>query len=219
MYRILLFGLCLFSLFSCSDDISKDTVSTFASVFTNNDGTAQYFLLDDNQTLFVVKSDTDYKPVNPRVYIQYKKLSDDYAGFSEGIQLLNYIYDIPTKELMYVPESDVAMQDYVGHNAVDLVSAVAKGNFVTLRFKYKMSGNKAQAFFLLEDSESIDPSKPINLSFRHNVLDDLENYMSTDVYMCFNIEKYLKYMNELVFDIAWLDYEGNTQHLLVPYRK
>ena len=219
MYRILLLSLSLLILFSCSDDISKDTISNFASVYTSADGKAEYFTLDDNQTLYVVKSETDYNPVNPRVYIQYKKLEDDYAGFSSAIQLVGYIYDIPTKELTYVSESNQLAQDSIGYNAVDLVSAVAKGDFITLRFKYKMSGDKKQLFSLLEDYSTIDASKPIALTFRHNILNDKEDYMSTDNYICFNIKKYLSFQNQLVFKIAWVDYDGNIQYLLVPYRK
>lgn len=217
--RFLLLCLLLFILLSCSDDVSKDTISDFASVYTNSDGSAEYFVLDDAKSLYIVKSNTNYKPINQRVFIQYKNLQDDYAGFDEGIELLNYIYDIPTKEIVYIPQSDQQLQDSIGNNAVDLISGIAKGNYLTLRFKYKMSGDKTQLFSMLQDTETIDFGKTIDLQFRHNVLEDKENYMSTDVYICFDIKKYLKNPNQLVFNIAWLDYEDETQHLLVPYRK
>lgn len=217
--RVSLLCLLLFAMLSCSDDISKDTISDFASVYTNSDGSARYFVLDDNKSLYIVKSKTDYKPINQRVFIQYKNLQDDYAGFDKGIELLNYIYDIPTKEIVYIPQSDQQLQDSIGHNAVDLISGTAKGNYLTLRFKYKMSGNKAQLFSMLQDTENVDFTKTIDLQFRHNVLEDNENYMSTDVYICFDIRNYLKNPNQLVFNIEWLDYEGETQYLLVPYRK
>lgn len=206
-------------LHSCSDDLSKDSQMEFASVYVNESGEAEYFTLDSQETLYVVKSQTAYKPKNERVFIQYKMLSDNYMGFSTAIELENYIYDIPTKDIVFVPESETVKQDSIGYDPVNLLAGQAKGNFITLRFQYKMSGDRTQTFSLIQRNEFVDFTQPIELEFRHNYDDDKPNYVSNDAYMCFDIKPYLENSRNLVFKINWVDYDSNPQYLLVPYNK
>lgn len=220
------FGLIILilSLTSCSDDkISKDAQRSFATVYVDKKGEAQYFMLDNQTSLYVVKSETNYVPKYPRVFIDYTLLDADYLNFDYAIRLNGYIYDILTKSIAYVDPDNQVLQDSIGYNAVNVVSAFAKGNYITLRFNYKKAGLSSQLFTMLAVDENIDANsqQPVQLSFRHNIEEDEENYFDTDTYICFNISEYVKSYAQadtpLVFNISWTDYEGAEQQLLLVH--
>lgn len=206
---------------SCTDEkLSKDNQQSFATVYTDEKGEAQYFILDNSTSLYVVKSETNYKPTNQRVFIDYLLLDTDYANFDYAIRLNGYIYDILTKPIAYVPADDKIAQDSIGYNAVDIISGFAKGDYITLRFKYKMAGESGQLFTMLAANKTINENGklPIKLMFRHNIEKDKENYLSKDTYICFNIKEYVKaYANNpnLSFDMSWTDLDGKEQSLLL----
>lgn len=219
---ISLLVICGFS--SCDSDgySLNDVYGSVVTVHTYPNGEAEYFTTDNGTTLYVVASDTKYKPENERAYINYTILSDNYNKYDHAIKLNYYFEDILTKPIIYIPTDDKVKQDSIGYDQIKVVSIYAREGYITIKFAINVGGSDSHRINLvaLDRNKEQQGDKPIKLEFRHNKCDDEELYGAKPAHVSFKIDDYIKAnegKSKLKFEVSWQEYSGEDKSVVLEY--
>ncbi len=193
---ILLASVLILGMVSCDDD-SYSLDKFWMDIATVNDSSDSYdFTLDNGSQLSVAATSTSYKPKYKRVIINYTILGD-VEGTGEGTTnhyvKLNRIYDVLTKEPIYIAPDDQNKQDSIGNDPVKIYSIWEGGDYLNIYYGVNVGGG-ATHYINLVSAEPLNEavnSDVVKLEFRHNKNDDPEHYGAKN-YVSFDLKPFRK---------------------------
>lgn len=188
-----------------SDDYSLgDFWVDIATIETDNNSSAYWFILDDGTTLWPAASDIQYLPEKgQRIILNYSILSDQKDGFDHYIRI-NYIWNILTKKTIVLTATNA---DSIGNDPVKINDMWIGNHYLNVDFSFNYGGIRPHAINLVENSLIPDPQDgKIHLEFRHNAYGSTSNRLY-DGLVCFDLKPYQNNSTDSVtFAIKVLDW-------------
>lgn len=221
LHSILTF--CLISVLgftSCNDDKYSIDQYWVSLTTVNKIGNNTYdFTLDNGQRLWIAApAGLSIKPKYDRAIINYTLLSDQFEGYDHTIRL-NAIYDVLTKDVIYIAPDNKAEQDSIGHDPISVRSMWEGGGYLNISFGYNTSGTISHMLNLVSDeSDKAVNKETVKLAFRHNKMADPELYPANG-YISFSLAPYRDTKREkITLEISWKDYNGVTKTKTIEYK-
>lgn len=224
-YSKLLFGLILctvltISFTACSDDGYSLDKYWESIVTVNKIGDNTYdFTLDNGKKLWVAApAGLNLKPKYDRAIINYTILSDQMDGYDHYIKL-NRLWDVLTKDVVYVAPDDQEGQESIGHDPVKVHSMWQGGDYLNIYFGINTGEKESHLLNLVSADPDLSKDEDIvKLEFRHNANGDPELYPSKG-YVSFSLEPYKKEgRNSVTLQVAWTDFSGEIKTYNIDYK-
>ena len=188
-----------------SDDYSLgDFWVDIATVETDDNSSAYWFILDDGTTLWPAASDIQYLPKQgQRIILNYSILSNQKNEFDHYIKI-NYIWDILTKKTIVLTATNA---DSIGNDPVKINDMWIGNHYLNVDFLFNYGGIRPHAINLVENSLIPDPQDgKIHLEFRHNAYGSTNNRLYNGL-VCFDLKPYQNSSTDSVtFAIKVLDW-------------
>ncbi len=175
-----------------------------ATVETDDNSSAYWFILDDGTTLWPAASDIQYLPKQgQRIILNYSILSDQKNEFDHYIKI-NYIWDILTKKTIVLTATNA---DSIGNDPVKINDMWIGNHYLNVDFLFNYGGIRPHAINLVENSLIPDPQDgKIHLEFRHNAYGSTNNRLYNGL-VCFDLKPYQNSSTDSVtFAIKVLDW-------------
>jgi len=192
---------------SCDDDDGYslgDFWVDIATVETDDNSSAYWFILDDGTTLWPAASDIQYLPKQgQRIILNYSILSNQKNEFDHYIKI-NYIWDILTKKTIVLTATNA---DSIGNDPVKINDMWIGNHYLNVNFLFNYGGIRPHAINLVENSLIPDPQDgKIHLEFRHNAYGSTNNRLYNGL-VCFDLKSYQNSSTDSVtFAIKVLDW-------------
>lgn len=191
--------LVMLGITSCSDDDGYSLGKYWMDIVTVNDkneGEIYDFTLDDGSKLSVVATSTNYKPKYKRAIVNYTILGDienPKKDTTDYYVKLNRVYDVLTKDVIYIAPDDKQKQDSIGYDPVKIHSIWEGGDYLNIYYGVNVGGTATHYINLVSASPITENenSDVVQLEFRHNKNDDPENYGANN-YVSFDLKPYKK---------------------------
>lgn len=194
--------------FQSCDDNNGYSLGDFwvdiATVETDDNSSAYWFILDDGTTLWPAASDIQYLPKQgQRIILNYSILSNQKNEFDHYIKI-NYIWDILTKKTIVLTATNV---DSIGNDPVKINDMWIGNHYLNVDFLFNYGGIRPHAINLVENSLIPDPQDgKIHLEFRHNAYGSTNNRLYNGL-VCFDLKPYQNSSTDSVtFAIKVLDW-------------
>jgi hypothetical protein len=194
--------------FQSCDDNNGYSLGDFwvdiATVETDDNSSAYWFILDDGTTLWPAASDIQYLPKQgQRIILNYSILSDQKNEFDHYIKI-NYIWDILTKKTIVLTATNA---DSIGNDPVKINDMWIGNHYLNVDFLFNYGGIRPHAINLVENSLIPDPQDgKIHLEFRHNAYGSTNNRLYNGL-VCFDLKPYQNSSTDSVtFAIKVLDW-------------
>ncbi len=175
-----------------------------ATVETDDNSSAYWFILDDGTTLWPAASDIQYLPKQgQRIILNYSILSNQKNEFDHYIKI-NYIWDILTKKTIVLTATNA---DSIGNDPVKINDMWIGNHYLNVDFLFNYGGIRPHAINLVENSLIPDPQDgKIHLEFRHNAYGSTNNRLYNGL-VCFDLKPYQNSSTDSVtFAIKVLDW-------------
>lgn len=215
---VLVFGVTLFGLSSCSDD-DNSLDNYWVSLATAVDSDGRYYLqLDNGNKLWIASPPGPLPKLQyPRVIANYTILSDSAQGYAHFIRL-NAISSILTKSPIYINPSNQAQEDSIGNNPINVISCWTGGGYMNFSFQYEAGGFKSHMLNLVSNNPSLGINQDtVKLQFRHNQMGDPQYYPVWG-YVSFDLKDYSQSTKDtIIFQIQSLDFSGKTNTYILKY--
>lgn len=185
---------------SCSDDDGYSLGKYWRDIVTVNDkneGEVHDFTLDNGSKLSVVATSTNYKPKYKRAIVNYTILGDiENSGkdITDYYIKLNRVYDVLTKDVIYIAPDDKQKQDSIGYDPVKIYSIWEGGDYLNIYYGVNVGGAATHYINLVSAGpigENNSNSNVVQLEFRHNKNNDPENYGAKN-YVSFDLQPFKK---------------------------
>ncbi|MCC8146822.1 MAG: NigD-like protein [Bacteroidales bacterium] len=178
--RVYLFILMVGSVFfECSNDVDSclENQSVAIATVNNPDEQSLFFLdLENNDRLWTASSNfPQYKPsTGQRVIADYTILSEESEGNKVRNIKLNDIYEILTKDLVTIDDSN---RDSIGNSSIHIADIWISNDFLNVEFTFK-GYNKVHYINLGFNTLKDYNDGKIHLELRHNNNDDVATHKS-----------------------------------------
>lgn len=200
---------------SCNDDgYSLDKFIVDIVTVNDEESGLPDFTLDNGSGLSVAATSTNYKAKYKRAIINYTPLGeiDSNKDTLDYYIKLNRVYDVLTKDPIYINPEDEQKQDSIGHDPVKIHSIWIGGGYMNMYYGVNVGG-VATHYINLVSAEPIDPNNlpdVVKLEFRHNKNDDPENYGAKN-YVSFDLAPYRKSAGGTIkFEISVKEFGSET---------
>ena len=180
-----------------------------ATVETDSNSSAYWFVLDDGTTLWPGASDIRYLPVKgQRIILNYTILSDHMDGFDHYIKV-NNIWNILTKEVIVLTAANA---DSIGNDPVKINDIWIGNNYLNVDFLFNYGGIRPHAINLVKNSLIPDPQDgKIHLEFRHNAYGSTNTNLYNGL-VCFDLKPFQNNSTDSVtFAIKVLDWDTHNE--------
>ncbi len=190
LFTILFIGIFVV-LTSCNDKDSpslgnfKIEIATVDSI----DRATYALVLDNGDRLWPAATDVTYLPRNDqRVFVNYTILSENQGGYAYYVKI-NDIWNILTKDVIDLDESNVAE---IGNDPVELNDIWIGGDFLNVDYMFNYGGVRPHWFNLVNNTFNPLPSPDVvELEFRHNAYGSTSTNMM-QAFVCFNLKPFRK---------------------------
>jgi len=200
---------------SCNDD-GYSLGKYWVDIVTVNDkDSGQHdFTLDNGSQLNVAATSTHYKAKYKRAIINYTILGDieHNKDTTDYYIKLNRVYDVLTKDPIYINPDDEHKQDSIGNDPVKIHSIWIGGGYLNIYYGANVGGEISHLINLVSSTpiDEVNQADVIKLEFRHNKNNDPERYAAKS-YVSFDLEPFKKGANETIqFEISVKEFGSDT---------
>lgn len=197
---------------SCSDDNDGYSLGNYAIYMaTINPDDNRSFMLDDSTTLYAAAPFGNYQTKYERAIINFTLLGENYNKHDYAIRL-NGIYDVLTKNIIYIDRTNQHEMDSIGNEAIIVKRLWQGGGYINIEFEFQTHGDKLHMINLVNFNKDIAPTETeISLDFRHHLGGGKPNGYPLKGFVSFRLGEFKNFTSEkITFKINAKNYKGDT---------
>ena len=160
-----------------------------------------------------------------RVLVDYTVIKDDKVYITAPTEqdiILNYIYDILAKDVLYSSNLDTpAKQDSIGHDYINLRDAWVGADYINTHFEVFRNNPYLKHLVNLVVDETRSTDEDIYMTFRHNAHGDARIYPSFGrvSFLIKDILDDIETGETINFHIVWDGYNAGNQTETIVFTK